>query len=257
MNNLPVFFSFSDEYTLGNRRIYETLDRSFRDLLKNDLPFGDKLILFSGNWNQCLPVVPNADRANIVAQTMKASCLWDHVQHLRLTENMRVKNAGKDDQEYAQYLDDVGDGKIETHPDIEENMIKIPEQMVSKSETINNFVDEIFPMLGEHIEEALKHRDTNPDWNEWVHKRTIVCSRNDDVEEVNRICLDKMKGQPQIYRSADKTLNEKDANIIPVEFLNKSTPSGCPPHCLVVKMGAPIILMRNLDPNNGHVNGAR
>ena len=87
---------------MGNRRIYETLDRSFRDLLKNDLPFGDKLILFSGNWNQCLPVVPNADRANIVAQTMKASCLWDHVQHLRLIENMRVKNEGETEPFFPQ-----------------------------------------------------------------------------------------------------------------------------------------------------------
>ena len=48
-----------DEYTMGNKKIYETIDRSFKELLKNDLPFGGKLILFSGDWAQCLPVVPN------------------------------------------------------------------------------------------------------------------------------------------------------------------------------------------------------
>ena len=242
---------------MGNRQIYETLDRSFKDLLKNDLPFGDKLILFSGDWAQCLPVVQGADRANIVAQTMKASPLWDHVQILHLTENMRVKNAGQDDIDYAQYLLNVAHGKVETHPEIEENMIKIPEQMISKSENIKMFVDEIFPKVGERIEEAYKDRDTNPDWNQWVHERTIICSRNDDVEEVNRTCIDKMKGTPHIYRSADKVLNDKDSNIVPTEFLNQSTPSGCPPHCLVLKIGAPILLMRNLDPKNGHVNGGR
>ena len=90
-----------------------------------------------------------------------------------------------------------------------------------------------------------------------MHERTIICSQNDDVEEVNRTCIDKMKGTPHIYRSADKVLNEKDSNIVPTEFLNQSTPSGCPPHCLVLKIGAPILLMRNLDPKNGHVNGGR
>ena len=48
-----------DEYTMGNKKIYETIDRSFKDLFKNDLPFGGKLMLFSGDWAQCLPVVPN------------------------------------------------------------------------------------------------------------------------------------------------------------------------------------------------------
>ena len=63
---LNIFFLLTDEYTMGDRRIYETLDRTFRELLKNDIPFGGKLMMFSGNWNQCLPVVQGGDRANII-----------------------------------------------------------------------------------------------------------------------------------------------------------------------------------------------
>ena len=242
---------------MGDKRIYETVDRSFRELLKNDLPFGGKLFLFSGDWTQCLPVVQNGDRADIVAQCMKSSYLWNYVQQLHLEENMRIKNAASDDKEFAQYLLDLGRGKLPTHPEIEEYMIKIPENMASKSENLNQFCDEIFPNLAERIEEGYKDLDVNPDWNQWVHQRTIINSRNDDVEAVNRICLDKMKGQPHVYRSADKMVQSKDAKIVPTEFLNSHTPSGCPEHCIVLKVGTPIILLRNLDQKNGHVKGER
>ena len=33
--------------------------------------------------------------------------------------------------------------------------------------------------------------------------------------------------------------------------------SSMPPHKLVLKPAAPIMLLRNLDPKSGHVNGAR
>jgi ATP-dependent DNA helicase PIF1 len=42
-----------------------------------------------------------------------------------------------------------------------------------------------------------------------------------------------------------------------MEFLNSLTPSGLPPHILKLKLGCPIILLRNLDPSNGLCNGTR
>ena len=66
-----------------------------------------------------------------------------------------------------------------------------------------------------------------------------------------------MEGAPMIYRSADRCVHPKDALAYPTEFLNKSTPSGTPQHVIVLKKGAPITLLRNMDPANGHVNGAQ
>ena len=43
----------------------------------------------------------------------------------------------------------------------------------------------------------------------------------------------------------------------PTEFLNSLSLDSYPPHVLELKYGAPFILLRNLDPQNGHVNGAR
>jgi len=226
--------------------------------MKKDVPFGGKLMLFSGDWTQCLPIVPNGDRADIVNQTMKASYLWDYVQQLRLEENMRIKNANADDKAFAEYLLNLGQGKLPTHPEIEEYMIKIPEQMQSKTKNRKEFCEEIFPNLGERIEAGFKERDINENWNSWIHKRAVICARNEDCQEINRICVEKMKGKPYVYRSADKVRNANSkAQAVPIEFLNSQTPSGCPDHCIVLKHGAPIILLRNMNKKKGHVNGAR
>ena len=37
-----------DEYTMGNKLVYETMDRSLRELMKNNKPYGGKVLLHSG-----------------------------------------------------------------------------------------------------------------------------------------------------------------------------------------------------------------
>jgi len=39
--------------------------------------------------------------------------------------------------------------------------------------------------------------------------------------------------------------------------MNSCTPPGMPPHDLALKLGAPMILIRNIDPTNGYCNGTR
>ena len=48
-------------------------------------------------------------------------------------------------------------------------------------------------------------------------------------------------------------------NAYPTEFLNSITLSGMPAHAMTLKVGAPIILLRNLraGPGNGLRNGTR
>jgi len=47
------------------------------------------------------------------------------------------------------------------------------------------------------------------------------------------------------------------ANTYPSEFLNTLEVSGMPSHKLLLKIGAPVILLRNLDPLAGLCNGTR
>ena len=60
----------------------------------------------------------------------------------------------------------------------------------------------------------------------------------------------------KVYHSFD-TIVDDPQNHFPIDFLNSITPNGLPPHDLKLKINCPVILLRNLDPNNGLCNGTR
>lgn len=62
----------------------------------------------------------------------------------------------------------------------------------------------------------------------------------------------------EIYLSADSVQDPSQTFIYPTEFLNSLTPSGLPPpHSLFLKKYSPIILIRNLNPKEGLLNGTK
>lgn len=68
--------------------------------------------------------------------------------------------------------------------------------------------------------------------------------------------MEAIAGEEKVYRSHDSV--EEYEHQLPVEFLNTLCPSSVPPHRLHLKKHSIIImLLRNLDPVNGHCNGPR
>ena len=52
-------------------------------------------------------------------------------------------------------------------------------------------------------------------------------------------------------------VSNSESHMYPTEFLNTIELQGIPPHNLELKLGAVIMLLRNLNPSEGHVNGTR
>ena len=253
-------FMVIDEVTMGDKAMFDTLDRTFQEIRGNKLPFGGVVMVFSGDWRQCLPVVQGGNRPVIVSHTFKRhEGLWPKVQVRHLTENMRIKFAGEEDKHYAQFLLDIGEGKIGELIDERDNVynVPIPSDMKSTATNVYDFCNEIFDDITTKHNTYFSPTKPSEEWANYLMKRAIICAKNCDVEEINRILIEKIGGRPWIYRSADKVINGKDEVQFPKEFLNQCQASGMPPHCIVLKEGAPIMLTRNLDPRNGHVNGAR
>jgi hypothetical protein len=82
---------------MTNRRCFEALDRSLRDIISQinsqakEIPFGGKVVVLGGDLRQILPVIENGTRTQIIDAAIIKSYLWKYVQVLKLTENMCLK----------------------------------------------------------------------------------------------------------------------------------------------------------------------
>ena len=73
---------------------------------------------------------------------------------------------------------------------------------------------------------------------------------------INKKMIGRFYGDEMVYHSFDCAVDDPH-NYYPEEFLNTLTPNGLPPHVLKLKIGCPIILLRNIDPTNGLCNGTK
>ncbi|GJS83511.1 DNA helicase [Tanacetum coccineum] len=108
-----------DESPMNDRRCFETLDRTLRDIL--DQPnhlFGGKTVMLGGDFRQTLPVKRGASRNEIIRYSIANSYLWPHFKIHYLTENMRLSNKNLSEVDkhrtavFAQWLLDIGNGRV-------------------------------------------------------------------------------------------------------------------------------------------------
>src|SRR5271156_5841064 len=116
--------------------------------------------------------------------------------------------------------------------------------------TVNDLINAVYPGI-----------DTGGKYDQYFLDHTLLCCKNDDVNDINQQILSQFPGEEKVLMSADSVTLEcgadADFNPYPVEFLNSIQVSGLPLSHLKLKKGCPLMLLRNLDPDNGLCNETR
>ncbi|GJU54433.1 ATP-dependent DNA helicase PIF1-like protein [Tanacetum coccineum] len=161
---------------------------------------------------------------------------------MSLTLNMRALT----DPWFLDFVLRVGNGDKET---VDGNYIRIPDDMVipytNEDKSKDALIDVVFPSLR-----------INGGSSDDIISRVILSTKNENVDDINEKLIDRFPGAQKIYYSFDKAEDDTN-NCYLLEFLNALTVSGFPPHVPWLKVGCPIILLRNIDPSIGICNGTR
>ncbi|KAI5402012.1 hypothetical protein KIW84_066465 [Lathyrus oleraceus] len=212
-----------DEAPMSHRHCFETLDKTLKDVMSKK---GFQNAIFGGKV-------------------------------LKLTKNMRLRH-GRDNTssdelaKFSKWILQVGDGKI-SEPNDGLVDIEIPKELLISNfeDPIRAIVDYTYPNLLEKFQDVT-----------FLQGKVILASTIEVVDRINHYILDLIPGEEKEYLSFDSidrtntTYNESYEVLTP-EFLSKLRTSGIPNHKIKLKVGTPIMLMRNLDQVDGLCNGTR
>lgn len=220
---------------MANKKTVEAVDRTLRDIRRDVRPMGNVTVLFSGDFRQTLPVISRGTRADEIKASPKRSYLWPQIKKMRLTINMRAQLGGNSHaQEFSDILLKVGEGILpEQH-----GQVTLPETLGRVVSSEDELISSVFGDLSIVLNQE----------NSWLCERAILTPRNDQVAAINRKILSQVIGDEVVYTSYNSVLNHDDATNYPVEFLSSLSASGLPAHKISLKVGVPIMLLRNLTP---------
>ena len=252
-----------DEAPMNDRKCFEAVDKTLRDILNEPThPFGGKSVLLGGDFRQTLPIKPKGTKKDIIASSIVESFLWKHFNIHKLPQNMRLHRPNLTSEEkqkvseFSSWLLQIGDGQLgvsDENDPADTKWVNIPNEYMIQhhSESLMQLIQFIYN------DDALRNPTASI-----LCDIAIVCPRNDTTDEINNLILDMLPEQKNVYLSVDSVIpyaNEKgDTEILyPPEYLNLLNFNGFPKHQLEVKVGAPIMLLRNINQMNGLCNGTR
>ena len=145
-------------------------------------------------------------------------------------------------------MGDGEEGETVTIPEdicfqIQQNTTSNPNQ---EKESLKKLINTVFPNL-----------EVNMADKAWLDGRSILTPTNANVDLINHTMVEMAPGPEIVLLSADSVDNEQDARSFSVEYCNRLNPTGLPSHRIVLKSGVPLMMLRNIDPSSGLVNGTR
>ena len=136
-------------------------------------------------------------------------------------------------QHWQEYVEKVGTGEMNNQLD------QVEIRHVNITREVDDMINCIFPDLCH----------TNP-------HAVILATLNATINTINSRIIDAAPGAATIYYSIDQAISDNEEQNYPPEFLNTIEMGCLPPHQLKLKIGTPIINIRNIQ-HPIMVNGTR
>ncbi|CAN6983918.1 unnamed protein product [Brassica oleracea var. botrytis] len=247
---------------MAHRHVFEAVDRTLKDILAvSDAkaltkPFGGKTVLLGGDFRQILPVIPQGTRQETVSAALNRSPLWKYCDIFHLTQNIWVE---PEEKAFEDWILKVGDGRAAGEPqrlancETPEDQIFIDNNVLLPitSNPLETLSSSAFPDFEYEYKDLNKLRET-----------AILTPRNVTVDEINSNLVSQVPGEEKEYLSADSIAeSEQDSEELcmtyPLEYLNSLEFPGLPAHKLCLKVGVPVMLLRNMNQKEGLCNGTR
>ncbi|KAK4581326.1 hypothetical protein RGQ29_024831 [Quercus rubra] len=141
-------------------------------------------------------------------------------------------------KDFSEWILKIGNGDLGEGDG--DNNITIPHDLIIQptQNPLEDIINSIYPDLDAQYMDA-----------SYIQERAILGPSNEVVEELNDYIISSINGA---------SLNVADQDILyPIEFLNSLRFLGLPNYKLTLKVGLPIMLLRNLNQNEGLCNGIR
>ncbi|CEP18373.1 hypothetical protein [Parasitella parasitica] len=148
---------------------------------------------------------------------------------------------------FSEFLLNVGQGNVPTITlpgGMPTDFIRIPDEILLPGDNLINLLTNVY------FDILRNGNDPN-----YFASRAILTAKNVDVKAINDLLLGYIPGHKFTYKSNDLPLmDENQAMEVPVRVLNLIENGSLPPHELHLKIGSPIMVIRNIDPAAGVCN---
>ena len=246
-----------DEVTMSPLSVIERVLRTAKK--REEEPFGGCLVLFSGDFRQCLPIVKgNPTRLEVFQRCILSAPFYDKIVFLAMTENMRILSSNPSPEELTvlrqqlQYLWDIGSGFNVASGRGVENLNILTHSMhafhPSGNNWVENFIRRIYPAHKLLLCGNLATDETAFDQViDMLKGNCILTPTNAFVNSLNDKLISELHTPLFHSEALDQPINRRPfSEEIPAENtlikkMKKFSDPGFPTYSLDLKVGAPIV----------------
>jgi len=131
---------------------------------------------------------------------------------------------------FSKYLMQIGDGVL-GDKDVRENLgrdwVELPSEICLEDSGLG--VEPLIHAIYPDLQSNLNNR-------EWLMERSILCTKNAEVDKVNLQVTELIRGEGVNLLSFDRVGEDEHPHLYAQEFLNELCPSSLPPHRLWLKL---------------------